>query len=418
MSVFRDECRSCAPLLLGAMLLALAPPASAQSLPDNVSAVLDVRMVGADGERSWTDEAFGKSRFGDGGRFQIDAVLAEATLVWRPPISWDVSATVSVTAQDEQDLPVDVGEAYLSWRPAPASRTRVSARTGLFWPEISLEHEGGAWTVSDMITPSAINSWVGEEVKVVGIEATASRPAGRGRIAGTIGLFGFNDTAGTLLSFRGWALHDQKTTAFSRQALPPLNPFIRAIQPQWTTPTVEIDGRPGFYARLAWSSAPVSLSAFVYSNRGDPAAVNSDLQWGWDTRFLNLGARIELAPRTLLLMQALLGRTDMGPEAGGRYWVETRFRSAYARVTHETGQATVSGRVDLFDTRETGREMDREESETGWAAAAALSWRLSDQASLIFEGLRVDSERGSRARVGVAAEQDQNIVQAALRLAL
>src|SRR5688500_6426203 len=111
-----------------------------------------------------------------------------------------------------------------------------------------------------MITPSALNSWIGEEVKVIGLEATATRDLGRGRLAATFGLFGFNDTAGTLLSFRGWALHHQKSAAFSRQTLPPLNPFISTLQPRWTTPTVEIDGRPGFYALLSYRlRAPVSL---------------------------------------------------------------------------------------------------------------------------------------------------------------
>ena len=61
-----------------------------------------------------------------------------------------------------------------------------------------------------MITPSAINSWIGEEVKVVGVEGTATHPLAGGRLSGTFGLFGFNDTAGTQLAFRGWALHDRR----------------------------------------------------------------------------------------------------------------------------------------------------------------------------------------------------------------
>jgi hypothetical protein len=197
--------RPSARLLRALATLALPAPAAAGlpdvALPENVTAIMDLRLVGVDGERSWTDGGFGKSRFGpDDGDFELDPVAAEGTLVWQPPLSWDLTGTVAVSAQHEQDQPVDLVEAFLSWRPVPRGATRFSARAGLFWPPISLEHEGPAWSVSNMITPSAINSWVGEEVKVVALEAGAAREAGGGRLSATVGLFGMNDTAATLLS--------------------------------------------------------------------------------------------------------------------------------------------------------------------------------------------------------------------------
>lgn len=415
-------CRSPGPL--PALAALVAAPAAAElpriSLPEGFAAVLDLRLAGADSERSWTDGGFGKARFGSGdGGFEVDPVAAEGTLVWQPSLSWDLAGTLSLAAQHEQDQPVDLIEAFVGWRPVPRSATRFSARAGLFWPPVSLEHGGPAWSVAGMITPSAINSWIGEEVKVVGIEATAARESGGGRLAATLGLFGFNDTAATLLSFRGWALHDQKSAAFSRQPLPPLNAFIATIQPRFTTPTVEIDSRPGFYGRLAWRpDAAVELDAFYYSNRGDPEATTPRLQWGWDTEFLNVGARVDFSDSTRLLAQALTGSTEMGPATDGRRWVETRFRAGYVRLAHESGAVTLSGRLDLFDTRETGVEMGREESEEGWALTGALDWRLSDQAELIVEALHIDSERGARRRGGAAPSQAQDVAQVALRLTL
>jgi hypothetical protein len=389
-------------------------------LPANLTAVIDFRIVLTDGERRWTDGGFGRSRFGDGGAgADIDAVPAEAELIWHGPIAWNLQGLVAVAAQDGQDQPVDLIEAYAAWRPVPSGPTRWSVRAGMFWPPVSLEHDGPAWQVSDMITPSAINSWIGEEVKVVGVEGSATHPLGGGRITATLGLFGFNDTAGALLAFRGWALHDQKTGAFSRQALPPLNAFMETAQPRWTTPTLEIDGRPGFYGRLSWQlAAPVVLEAFYYRNRGEPEAITPDLQWGWDTRFLNLGARVELGSRTLLLAQALTGTTDMGLPENGHYWVETRFRAAFLRLTHRIGRVALSGRVDLFDTRQTGSQMAPEDGEEGWSATAALGWRLTDQAQLILEAVHNESERGARARLGLAPDQRQQVVQASMRLTL
>jgi hypothetical protein len=419
--------RSCASSLALAGAALLCPPAAAETAepgwiaPDTVSGVVDFRLAAADGEPSWTDGGFGKARFGgarDLGLKPLPA-LAEAELVWRPPLGWDLTGTIAVAVQHEQDYPVDLIEAFVTWKPLPRGPTRLSARAGLMWPPVSLEHEGSAWEVADTITPSAINSWIGEEVKPIAAEATISREMGSQRLSATLALFGFNDTAGTLLGFRGWAMHDLKAGAFGHQPLPPLNDFMTLAQAPATRPTIELDDRPGFYGKLAWSpAAPILVEAFYYANRGDPKVATPNLQWGWDTRFLHFGMRADLGPHTRLLAQALTGTTEMGLEEGDRYWVETRYRAAYLRVTHETGPVALSGRLDLFGTRERGSEMSRDEGEQGWALTGAGRLRLSDEAALLVEGLHIDSRRGTRPRTSVAPNQDQNILQLALRLTL
>ena len=51
------------------------------------------------------------------------------------------------------------------------------------WPPVSLEHEGADWHVQDSITPSAINSWIGEEVRPVALEGTLAANLGRAQAA-------------------------------------------------------------------------------------------------------------------------------------------------------------------------------------------------------------------------------------------
>jgi len=395
---------------------------AAEPLPAGFSVVGDIRLAGADGERSWTDGGFGKTRFGGdaAGDFRLRPRLAEGELVWQPRFGWAVTGTIVAAAQTGQEHPIDLIEAFVSVKPMPRGGTRISGRAGLFWPPVSLEHEGAAWTVTDMITPSAINSWIGEEVKVAGVEASIARALAGGQLTATGAVFGFNDTAGTLLAFRGWALHDLKATAFGHQQLPPLNAFMSGgVQAPVTRPALEIDDRPGFYGKLAWrAAAPVSLEALYYDNRGRPEAVNPSLQWGWRTRFLNVGARAEIASGTRLLAQAMTGSTRMGFDEGAGIWVHTRFRAAYVRLSHTTGRAAFNARLDLFGTRERGSALGREESEEGWAATAAASLRLSPHAQVLLEALRVDSRREARLRAGLAPRQVQNQLQAALRLAL
>ena len=414
------------PFVLAAALLCLLAATPSHAGPsgifsgESISAVADLRLVAANGEHGWTDGGFGKSRFGgtDDGDWKLRPVPAEAELIWQPRFSWSLSGTMVVAAQDGQDHPVDLIEAYVTLKPLPKDDTHLSGRAGLYWPSISLEHQGAAWQVADMITPSAINSWIGEEVKLIGAEATLAQDIGANRISGTVGIFGFNDTAGTLLAFRGWALHDLKAGAFGHEPLPPLNEILEYAQAAKTRPLIEIDDRPGFYAKLQWRlAAPVILDAFYYRNRGDPEAATSELQWGWDTRFWNFGARFDLGSRTRIIAQALTGTTEMGFEKEEHYWVETRFRSAYARISHSIGKVTLSARYDVFDTRERGSYMDRGESEKGWAGAAAVSWKLTPQINILGETLHIKSKRGGiRGELGLPERQRQTVIQASIRL--
>src|SRR4051812_29407163 len=72
----------------------LAGPALAQSdlfSRETVGGVINVRAASADGEASWVDGGFGKSRFGDETTGLIDGVVE-----WRPKLVWSLSAVVDV----------------------------------------------------------------------------------------------------------------------------------------------------------------------------------------------------------------------------------------------------------------------------------------------------------------------------------
>ena len=390
---------------------------------DTFAVLLDGRFVVANGERSFLHGGFGKTRF-DGtsdGDYDVLAVPAEGTLAWMPRFTSSLSANISGSWQRGQQHDVDLIEAFINFLPPQHGAVGISARAGLMWPEISLEHAtGGTWSTVYTITPSAINSWVGEEVKVVGLEGTLHAALGQHQLAATAAVFGFNDTSGTLLSFRGWALHDVKATAFGHFPLPPRNPFMEGAQEGRTRSLLEIDHRPGFYGRLEWRPPwPVGASIFYYDNRGDPEAFTPNLQWGWRTRFWNLGVNADLGPNTRLLAQAMTGSTIMGFDVNGIPWVHTRFKSAYTLVSQQIDQKTaITGRIEAFSTRERGSEMSPDESEHGWSWTAAVRRSLTDNLTLFIEALNVRSHRGTRTRVGLDPFQAQTVFQAALRFTL
>ncbi len=386
-----------------------------------ITVLLDGRIAVANGERSFVHRGLGKTQFQgtSSGKYNVYAVPQEADLIWTPRFTDSLSASVSAAYQRHQQHGVDLLEAFMSFLPAQNGAVGYSLRAGIMWPEISQEHTtGGAWSTVDVLTPSAINAWVGEEVKVLGLEGTVRTSVGDSMVAFTGSIFGFDDTAGTLLSFRGWALHNEKATVFGHIPLPPLNPFITLLQQHETRSFIEIDHRPGFYGRLEWR-APSAFGAalFYYDNRGDPQAFKPSGQWGWRTRFWNLGVNADLGPKTRLLAQGMTGSTIMGFKTNGKRWVHTHFSSAYLSVTQTlTGKAAVTGRIEAFKTHEMGSEMSPQESEHGWSTTVALRYNIRDNLTGFAEASNVRSRRGVRANLGLDPFQPQTVFQLGLRL--
>jgi hypothetical protein len=414
------------PAAVGALLL--AAPALAADQPESglITAYANFDLAAADGPRSWLDEGgTGKARFGnpDSDSLRLRPYATEAGVVLQPKFGWSLSGLVSAVAQHGQDKVIDLSEAYLRWRPLPIGGVRLNVRAGLFWPPVSLEHGGAEWAVNETVTPSAINSWIGEEVKVAGVEANVSTMIGAHRITLTAAAFGLNDTAGTLLTFRGWALHDEKVTLFSYLPLPKMNAFMVQAQDEDTSPMIDLDHRIGWYAKLTWAPpGPFELQYFHYDNRGDPEVMNDDLQWGWRTRFDHLGAIVDLDGKTRLTLQAIDGTTIMGFPGGSaaRRWVDMRYRSAFLlgtrRLSMGSTNGSISGRIEAFNTRNHGSIVLSDDNETGWAATAATRWPLFRYATLLAEAVHIDSRRDARLREDIDPRQHQNILRLSLRL--
>lgn len=408
------------PLSLVGSLAAPAAWAQADILsPDTLHGVVDFRLSAADGEASFTEGGYGKARYGGdaSGGYRARLQVAEAALEWKPRFGWAWSAVVDVTAQPGQDHAVDVSQAYAVFKPVPRSDTRFQARFGLFYPPISLEHDAPVWGVTDTITPSAINSWVGEEVKVVGAEGQVSHDFGEQQVSLTGAVFGYDDTAGTLLTYRGWALHDLKSTANGSFPLPPLSAFGAMVQDGETYSQLEIDHRAGWYLRGEWRPTDtLAVHAFHYDNRGDKVGVTADLQWAWSTQFTEIGARLDPGPHTRVLAQAMVGRTQMGFPTPDGLFADVSFHAAYALVSHDFGAATLTGRADGFDVVDHSLTVIDNNDERGWALTGAWRMALSKHADLRFEAMKVWSNRPSRSTASELPAQAQTVLQSSLRL--
>jgi hypothetical protein len=425
--MFRDAIRlrfgSAIPL--GCALAALwSTPAQAQSdlklfTRDAFELNGDVRLVAVDGEKSWLDGGHGKLRSGSDGDPRIEPELGNVDLVWKPQFSWSLGAIVVGSIQGGERTDAGLSQAYVTYRPMRSTKLAFSARAGLMWPPVSLEHEGADWHVKDSITPSAINSWIGEEVRPLAAEASLGATLGENKLRATAAVFAANDTAGTLLTFRGWALHDRTTIAFRGEPLPPLGDFT-GHQAPFTHPLADLRSgfarRPGYYAKLAWvPPAPVRFELFHYDNRADPEVVTTEPEWGWRTRFDDAGVVADLGSGAEFKAQALQGRTRMGFVIFGRRFVDERFRSAYAMLTKPFGEVGIAVRAEAFGTRNSGSIWTDEYDEHGWSGMIAAK-RQWDPFTGVVELLHVWSDSPARENSDEEERQGQTQLQAEVRM--
>lgn len=408
---------------VGLLAISLGGGAQAQSGP-RIDAELfaDLRLGFADAEPTWLDDWFGKARFGGNrdGDTRADLEIAQIAALIDIEFDWEWSAFVHAKYDEIQDGPIDLVEAYVKYDPTPTSSTRYSFRAGLFFPHISRENVGTAWSSPYTITPSAINSWVGEEIRTFGLEGKVSFRGETSQLDVTAAIFGFNDPAGTLLAFRGWALNDVVGGAFSRLPLPqlpqigPNGTFV--TQDFFVEPVAEIDDKVGFYAAVDYTyDRNWKLGAFYYDNRGDPN-VRVGGQYAWDTKFWNFYAEGDVFQDVHVIAQYMTGSTEMGRITGaGTRYIDIDYEAAFVLATHKFGNQRISGRFDWFQIDDFAFIQRDNNNEAGIALTAAYSVELGNRDTLIAEYLYIDSKRPARRTLGFDAEQRQNVFQIAYR---
>ena len=364
----------------------------------------------------------GKMRYGalEGDRSEL-VRLSQASLLIQASLSEILSAKLQLNADAEPDQfdyhnSVDLIEGYISYRPVLSSFVRLRMRAGVFFPPVSMENTGPAWTSPYTITTSAINSWIGEEVRPTGGEFSVVLSPESQEIAFTAAAFGNNDPAGTLLAWRGWALHDRQSGYSDRLPLAP----IPAIQPDglfarqapWVRPFREIDGRLGYYAGADWSHRLFELRALRYDNRGIPTAFDGT-QYAWYTEFTNIGLSLHLPAGFEAIGQWMDGDSEMGPPGA----LNIAFDSAYVLVTAAFGSHRISLRYDSFRVQDHDRwRMLDNNNEDGSAWTAAYLIQTGDHVRLGFELLRVESDRPARVSLGLPVRQEELEFQAGARI--
>lgn len=387
----------------------------------SVSGLADARISYSSGEQGWLDGGYGKTRYGTNanGNDKFRLNLSEVSLLLDTQFNWEFSSFVHLKFDPEQKNDIDVVEAYITYNNRLDSGVRTKARLGVFFPHISMENTDIAWTSPYSITSSAINSWIGEEIKTTGLELLIEKELEEHAFSITANVFGFNDPAGTLLAFRGWALQDSKTTVFGQFPLPPVHSIgpngKLALQDPYVVPHLEVDNKVGYVVGIDWEYFGIfTLNSQYYNNRGDREVVVGG-QYGWETEFLNIGLSIDLFEDLEVFGQFMKGNTKMGGLVHGEIAVDVDYESFYILASKTFDIHRVSIRYDNFSADDNTLVYYDNNNEEGHAWMVAYSVDLFEQQRLMIEYLHVDSDRANRAELGPITRVKENQIQASYR---
>lgn len=380
--------RRCEPLWTFLVVVAASAwiPAQAQSL----EASIDLRLVDSEAAPSYLEGGLGALRYSDQ---QSGIQLGRARVAVGIPIGQVLELRIDGSAWGDHDRnPFDLTEAYLEFRPYPFAGLRARIKVGAFFPPLTLENTASGWASPYTISSSALDTWVGEELRTIGaqgqLEWLGTR-LGHDFDFGLVGaVFGWNDPAGEALASQGFAITDRQTTLFGRVGRPGTQP-VGGFQLFH-----EIDGRAGLYGGIDIRYLDrISIIALRYDNRGDPGAFDAALgEHAWLTRFTTAGFRAEPSDGWIAIAQWLQGETYVAP-ANFRE-LEWGFESRYFLISRQFGRHLATVRYDEFGVSPEPPAARGEQS--GHAVTLAYGYEPTTSWRLMLEWVRVRSSQSNR----------------------
>lgn len=357
----------------------------------DVNGYVAMRGVNATGPASWLERSWG--RLESGGNRDALFGTTQFGVDWTPTQHFDLHVS-GVGRHDALDTDAGVVEAYVDGR-VEFGLDEVQVRAGQFFLPTSRENRGALWTSPYTVNFSALNSWIGEEVRPVGVDVQHRHINARGHAITTAATaFRGNDSMGALLAWRGWAIGNRLSTYGEVLPLPPLetlDAFFPLQRKDGTKPFgTDLDGRTGFAARTRYAVPERgSISYAFVDNRGDRALHRGE--YAWSTKFQIAGLELGNPDRAVFAAEYLQGSTGMGH---GAAFVDADFFAAYALVSGKYGAHRVSARYELFNTEERDFSLAERNEENG--RAWTLSW-LFDVSAPLRVGAEFTQVVGDRA---------------------
>jgi hypothetical protein len=345
----------------------------AEDQPIALRALLDLRFVRQGPAPSWLEGGPGKTRYGgvvtDGSFERVTRfAVAQAALQPSAALPYDIRAFAQLNWNVDVAFDGNVG-AYNGWpllieagfrKEWSAGDNSWGLQAGVTNAPLSLEHTGPARTPEFSLTPSALNSWLWEEGRVVGFEGEWWRTLPHNIDIDVAAGMGWGpDQMGILLARRGWVLSDFLSGINSTLPIPGTGKDTHELD--------ERDGRPALYGAVnltdPWQLGKLRLG--YYDNLG-----NLDVTGVWETRFGTAGAALQPLPGLDILVQYLIGSTATRTNA-----FESNVSAWYPLISYRYRNHRVTARYDQFWVQDIdGAPNTRERGEAVTAAYLFDFW--------------------------------------------
>lgn len=370
------------------LLAAAATAANAQS-SFRFFGYLSARAARVDGDRSWLDGRLGRFDFGpdvDGDRATRHRELAQLGMDWTPS-KWLLVHGQGIARTQPNTLSgksLGVVEAYVE-----VHGDKWHVRAGQFFLPTSRENTAPLWTSPYTLTYSALNTWMGEEVRPIGIDVQWSPNF---YVSGGVTVFRGNDTMGTLMAARGWTFGDRLTVYDER---------VPAVSPKLSKPIGrDLDDENGYAERLRIQLPERAMLQFTHVDNRAPLLPLVRGEEPWRTKFDVVGAEVGSTAPTTVAAEWSRGTTELAfPIGGGALGFFTmKFDTAYLLVSRKTGRERWTVRAEHFATDDDDDPTNVFAHEDGHAVTLAWLHESNDRLRFGLEYVKISG--GGPAGIG------------------
>lgn len=386
--------------VIGNVLLLLS--LSALSAEVSFKGLLDLRTVYVDSDansKSYLSGDYGKFRHDDGASLALGQLALQGHVEWEN--NW--SATVVANAfSDSDDIAVGLTEAFFHYKGLPSENGwRFQSKIGVYYPSISIENNATGWSSPYTLTSSAINNWIGEELRNTGVNFKIERLGKRRNSPHTftaeIDLFQNNDSAGAMLTWHGWTIGSRQTLLHERLVVQdfPARTGMLAEQAAESDPFLELDHRWGFNVKGQWHyNNKLKVAAGYYDNQAARGVVEYG-QYTWTTSFAHASFRYKFNRQWELMGQYMSGNTLMTSPTFVDV-VDNDFTSAFLMLRKQWAKHHVAFRAEHFEVDDLDETIGDNNNESGKALTLSYRYQLDRKSFVLAETNWIDSSRWSR----------------------
>ncbi len=380
----------------------LSEPAAAGDL--SIHGFAAVRGVEVSSQPSFREGGFGRLVLGASrSEDETGFGLAKLHLAfdWRPSKNFGAYLHTVARAEPSRTDGEDLGviEAYLYSETDVGAAGVLRFRLGHFILPTSRENVEFTWSSPYTLTFSALNTWIGEEVRLTGALVETQIPLSPDRadeLHVGASAFGGNDSTGALLAWRGWGMGDRLTAYDEVVPLPPLvslrdgEAFGVQLDAGTRPFSDDLDGRLGWAGYVRWQLPGRAVVQLTHLDTRGDRLLHDDEEYSWTTIVDILGAELHWDSWSLV-GEALRGSTGMGDRTQAH--VQADLETAYLLASWHARSFRVSLRYDRFEVTDRDQSPAENNDEDGDAWTLAGFWEPRGNLRLGLELLDLDSQR-------------------------